>query len=100
MAHFIRQWLEDKQQGVRERVIYELDTEPWGGNPSSVVVVVKLNGVDVTEAVCTGTASVDGHVITLPVIHSLVAGGRYRVETRWTNTGNTFECFGFINADQ
>jgi len=98
--HFIRQWKEDKDQGVDERIIYTLDTLPWGGNPSAVVVEVKEGGVVVTNTVVTGAASVDTHTITLPVIHSLAAGKRYRVETKWTSSGNTFECYGFINADQ
>ena len=100
-SRYVRQWREGTvQQGVDERIVYTLDTLPWGGNPSSVAVVVKQGSDVVTETVTTGTPSVDVHVITLPVIHSLLAGKRYRVEVKWVSGVNTFEAYGFIEADE
>lgn len=87
-------------QGVRERIPYTLDTTPWGGAPSAPVVTVKLDGTDVTSTVTTGSPTVNGDDILLPVIHSLTAGKRYRVEVQWVSAGATFEAPGYIDADQ
>jgi hypothetical protein len=46
-----------------------------------------------------GSASVAGDVITTPVVKSLVAGTQYRLEIKFTVSGNIFEAFGFIDAE-
>ncbi len=90
-----------REQGVDEQINYKIDTVPWGGSPSAVVVVVKDvydNHNDVTGTVTTGSPSVTGDEITLPKIRNLVAGKRYRVEVKFTSNGNVLEPYFFINA--
>lgn len=78
-------------QGEDERIAYTLDVSNYGSSPTSVSVVVKRGGEDVTSTVTTGSSSVAGNVITLPVIHSLVPDAIYRVEVKFTVSGNVLE---------
>ncbi len=87
-------------QGVDEQIAYQVTTTPWGSSPTNVAVVVKNSaGTDVTATVTSGTASVMGDVITLPVIKSLTAGEVYRVEVKFTVSGNILETFFWIAAE-
>ena len=82
------------RQGVDEQIAYALTTTPWGSSPSSVAVVVKDNNdADVSANCLSGSASVSGDVITTPVVKSLVAGKRYRLEIRFTVSGNICEAW-------
>ena len=96
-----REVLEGTQpQGVDERIAYRLTVTNWGSSPTSVSVVVKDRaGNDVTATVTTGSASVAGNVITLPVIHSLTAGVIYRCEVKFTIDGNVLEAYVYIRAE-
>jgi hypothetical protein len=86
-------------QGVDEQVAYVLDTTPWGGSPTNVSVVVKQYGRDVTADVTSGTASVSGDDITTPLVKSLSADKVYRLEIKFTSSGNIFEPWGKIEAE-
>lgn len=92
-------------QGEDEIITYTLDTTPWGNSPTSVAVVV----FDVTGAVATSgwtdvtttvmpvnSPSVVGNVITLSPLKLLTDGHIYRIEIRFTCSGNQFETYGFI----
>ena len=86
-------------QGEDEQVIYNLTTTPWGSSPTIVNVVVKdSSGNDITTTVTSGNASVNGDVITLPVIQDLVDGEDYRVEIRFTVSDNVFETWCVIKG--
>lgn len=91
----------DIVQGEDEKIIYSIDTSPWGGAPASPTVTVKnlTTNVDVTNTVTSGGASVAGDVIALPLIQSLVAGNTYRVEVKYSSAGNTFETWFQIQAE-
>lgn len=80
-------------QGKDEEVYYTLDTSEWGGSPSFVSVVVKLNGEDVSGDVLTGTASVSGDEITTPKISGLIKGSHYRLEIKFTTGVNVVEAW-------
>ena len=85
--------------GEDEQIPYTLTTTPWGSSPTSVVVTVKLESdlSDVTSTVIpSGSASVLGDVITLPVIRNLTTGVRYRLEVKWTIGTRVQECWGVI----
>jgi hypothetical protein len=87
-------------QGEDEQIAYTLTTTPWGSSPSDVSVVLKnSSGTDVSATYLSGSASVAGDVITTPVVKSLVAGTQYRLEIKFTVSGNIFEAFGFIDAE-
>ena len=53
---------------------------------------------DVTSTVTSGSSSVSGDVITLPIIKSLTDGHKYRVEVKFTAGGNIWECYFYIDA--
>lgn len=88
-------------QGEDEEVIYNIRATPWGSSPTNISVVVKdSGGSDVTSTVTTGSASVVGDVITLPKIHSLTDGEDYRVEVKFTVSGNVFEAWTALTGQQ
>ena len=81
-------------QGSSERIPYKIDTTPWGGSPTSVVVTVldnSNNDADVTGSTTTGTSSVSGNVITTPSIYQLTAGKEYTVYVKFSSGSNIFE---------
>jgi hypothetical protein len=91
-----------KIQGVDEEIVYTLDTINWGGSPSNPIVTVKdgsANMTDVTVLTTTGSASVLGHVIILPVIRDLTEGHWYRVEVMWTYSTSLLEAYFVIVAE-
>lgn len=91
-----------QKQGADEKIIYSLTTTPWGSSPSNVAVVVKdvtENTTDVTGLTTSGSASVNGDVITLPKIQNLTAEHLYRVEVLFDAGGNTFEAYFNIRAE-
>lgn len=87
-------------QGVDESIAYTLTVpSSWGSSPTSPSVVIKdPDGVDVSATCLSGSASVLGSVITTPKVKSLIAGNVYRLEVKWTDSGNTLEAYGFIVA--
>lgn len=93
------------KQGVDEIIAYTLTTTPWGSSPSSVAVVVKdvTKGetlTDVTNTVMpTNSPSVSGDVITLSPLKLLTVDHKYRVEVKFTCSGNVFEAFAHVLAE-
>lgn len=90
-------------QGVDEEITYVLTTTPWGSSPSSVSVVA-LDITDGERTVCTtsvlsGSASVSGDAITLPVLKSLTESHRYRIEVKFTSGVNIFEPYFIVTAE-
>ena len=91
-------------QGVNESIVYTLTTTPWGSSPTSVTVTVynTTNGAftDVTTTVMpTNSPSVSGNVITLSPLRSLTVNNEYRVQIRFTSSGNIFEPYAKVNAE-
>lgn len=89
-------------QGVDEIIAYTLTTTPWGSSPSSVSVVVKditTTVSDVTNTVMpTNSPSVSGNVITLSPLKLLTDQHIYRVEVKFTISGNVFEAYAIVEA--
>lgn len=89
-------------QGVEEIISYTLDTSPWGSSPGTISVKVydKADNSDVTGTVMpTNSPSVSGDVITLSPLKSLTTGHSYRIEIKFVCSGNTFEAWGVVVAD-
>ena len=91
-------------QGTEEIVVYTLTTTPWGSTPTStsakVFDVTKGKRDDVTSVVMpTGSTSVSGDVITLPALKLLKPGRSYRVEVKFTVSGNALEAFFYVDCD-
>jgi hypothetical protein len=91
-------------QGADEEIVYGLDVTNWGAAPtttSAKIYSVADDGAltDATATCMTGSTSVGGNVITLPLIHTLTAGTQYRVEVKFTIGSNIFEAYFFIEAE-
>lgn len=87
-------------QGEDERIAYTLTATPWGSSPSSPAVVVKdAAGDDVTSDVTSGSASVSDDVITTPVILDLTAEAQYRLEIKFTVSGNVLEAWADLRGE-
>jgi hypothetical protein len=85
------------EQGADERRNYVLDTTPWGGSPSAVVVkLFEGDDEDVSGAKLEGAASVNGSSITTPMVVGLDAGQEYRLEIQFVVEGRTEEAYGHI----
>jgi len=105
MGDISREIIEGTQvQGSDESIVYTLTTTPWGSSPSSesakIYSVVGDTITDVTSTNMTGSASAANDVITLPAIHSLAAGTLYRVEVKFTCSGNVFEAYAYIKGER
>jgi len=92
-------------QGEDEIISYTLTTTPWGVNPTSVnVIVFDVTGADetsdwlnVTSTVMpVNSPSVVGDVITLSPLKLLTDAHIYRLEIRFTSSGNVFETYGLV----
>lgn len=91
------------KQGTDESIVYSITTTSWGSSPTNVIVKgydVSTGGRDdVSTNILSGSASVSGDVITLPVIQSLLANKTYRIEIKFTSGGNTFEPYLLIQSE-
>jgi hypothetical protein len=100
----VREAIEGKQyQGEDEVVVYTYNVANVGSTPSSPVVVVKDANTltDVTATVMpTNSPSVSGEVITLSPLRALTAGTEYRVEIKYTLSGNTLENYFLVVAQE
>jgi hypothetical protein len=101
----IREVKEGQQgQGVREGIAHTIDTTPWGGTPSGLLVkaydITAGARTDVSTTVLTGAGSILANVITLPRLSALTVGKLYRVEVDFTIGGNALGCFFEKLAEQ
>jgi len=92
-------------QGIDELVAYTLDTAQWGGTPTSPsVVVLDITSdafTDVTSTVMpTNSPTVSDDIITLSALKELTAGSKYRVEIKFTVSGNVFEAYGIVTGER
>ena len=88
-------------QGEDEEIVYCLTTTPWGSTPTNVSVVVKdVDGTDVTSSVTSGISAVSGDVISTPTIQDLTANTEYRLEIRFTVSGNVMEAWAIIDTQE
>lgn len=87
-------------QGEDEQIAYTLTTTPFGSSPSSPVVTIKdADGEDVTSDYASGSASALGDVITTPTILDLVAKTQYRLEIKFTSSGNVLEAWADLRGE-
>jgi hypothetical protein len=85
-----------------ERVAYTINATIYGGSPTGVVVtlweVTTAGNVDVSSTNLSGAATVDGNVITTPLVIDLVPGTNYLVEIKFTAGGNTWAPLGQLRG--
>lgn len=93
-------------QGRNEALAYRLTSTPWAVSPTSPAVAIYSHDpdtdtyTDVSSTKLVGSPSISGDVITTPLVYALTPGTKYRVEVRFTVSGNTFEPFGWIHAER
>jgi len=101
MAQDIHEVLDGLQsQSVAESVLYSVDTEPWGGTPTSPAVDV-FDEADLSTSLKStvmpsGNPSVSLDVIILPALTALTAGIIYRIFVTFLSGGNTLR--GYIRV--
>lgn len=96
-----------QEQGVQEEITYTLTTTAWGaGTPSSVDV----KGYSVTEGNTESYADVTSTIfpvnsptpssglITLSPAKSMTENVLYRIEIKFTLSGNIFEAYAYIRC--
>lgn len=90
------------RQGEDEQIAYNLTTTPWGSSPTSLSVALKTlpDLTDVSSTHLSGSASAVGDVITTPVVSGLEAGKTYRMEIKFTVSGNVMEAWAVIEAEE
>ena len=92
------------RQGEEERISYTLTTTPWGSAPSDAAVkLYELAAgawADVSATKLSGAPSVQGDVITCPLVLGLTAGNLYRLEIKFVSSGNTFEAYAEIEGER
>ena len=102
----VREVIEGKQyQGEDESIAYTLTVTNVGSSPTSPVVTVSsvVGGAytDVTSTnMPTGSPSVLGDVITCPALKLLTAGTLYRIEIKYTISGNVFENYVWVEGQK
>ena len=89
------------KQGEDEQIAYYFSSTPWGSNPSNVSAkIYDSHNVDKSSTCLSGTCSVNGDVITIPVVKALVVEETYRLEVKFTCSGNIFEAYCVIAAEK
>lgn len=86
-------------QGKDEELPYTVDVSNWTSAPTAGCVVVTLNGSDVGTDVLSGASSISGSTITTACITSLSAAEDYRVDVRFEQDGDVWECYFFITGE-
>lgn len=93
-------------QGEDEILAYLVTTTPWASSPTSPTVKLfsydfdAETYTDVTATKLSGSPSISGDVITTPVVTSLAAGTRYRMEVKFVVAGNTWEAYFWIHGER
>lgn len=93
--------------GLAERIPFGLDTTKWGGSPSAVTVKsekydmdTKEYTVNTTTVFPSGSATVSGNVITLPVLVPQTVGDMYFVEIGFTCSGKGLSCHFWAKVEK
>lgn len=92
-----------EQQRPDERVAYQVTLDSSYASPGTPVCALwditdADTPVDVTSSKLSGSAGIVGQVFTSPLVISLVAGNKYRLEFQFVSGGNTFEPYLIING--
>jgi len=93
------------KQGVDEEIAYTLTTTPWGSSPTNPIVtawdITDGGRTDVMSTIFpSGSPSVSNDVITLPTCKDMVANKTYRIEIKFTCSGNVFEAYCIIYSEE
>lgn len=88
-------------QGIDEEIAYWFNSTAWGSSPTSVSAkIYDSSGTDKSSTCLSGAVSVVGDKITTPLVKSLTVGETYRLEVKFTCSGNVLEAFCYITAEK
>lgn len=96
-----------QEQGVEEEIVYTLTTTPWGSTPTSISVkaysVTEVTSppiyTDVTSTVFpVNSPTALGDIITLSPCKAMTEDVLYRIEIKFTCSGNKFEPYAYIRC--
>lgn len=87
-------------QGIDEEIAYRFDWSAVGTPTSPSVKLYDEDYTDVSSTKLSGSPGVVGDVVTTPVVKSLAAGTRYRLECKVTISGNVLEAFCVIVGEK
>jgi hypothetical protein len=78
---------------IADVLVFSTDTEDYGGSPtvSSVVAKNLTTGQTVTSSIVSGSATIDGDVITWPSVSGFLKGYLYAVEITFICGSNTYK---------
>jgi|GEM_PF-1798632 len=90
--------------GEGEQLPITLDTAKWAAAPASPVVtladITTGTEVDVSATNLSGSATVNGSVITLPLITNCTRDRQYLLRVRFTGGGATFVAWAELNGER
>ena len=103
MAKNDREVLDGLQlQGANESIAYSIDTEPWGGTPSSPVHDI-FDEEDLTTSLkstlMSGSPTVSSHNVVLPALSGITDGVIYKVIVRFVSGGQTLEGYFRVKGE-
>lgn len=89
-----------EKQRPDERVAYQVTIDTTYPSPSAPVCALfdTADESDVTSTKLSGSAAIDGQVLTSPLVIALVAGHSYRLEFQFQSGGSTFEPYMIIKG--
>lgn len=94
-------------QGADEQIAYKVTVPTSWGTATltslSAVLYEDPDGTntDVSTTKLSGSTTASAQVITTPIVKSLTAGTKYRLEIKFTSTeANVLECYAIIFAER
>lgn len=88
-------------QGVSERIAYVFDWTADTAKGTLTAATVKLyqwDGTDKSSTLLSGTTTVNGYLVTTPLVISLVSGMKYKLSCLATIGGIVLEAILLIDA--
>lgn len=87
-------------QGEDESIAYVFDWAAVGTPTSPTVVVKTAENIDVSTTCLSGAASVASDTVITPLVTALTSGNTYRLECKVTISGNIYEAYCDIIAEE
>lgn len=98
MAVVIREVKESPvEQGSGEQIVYTFDFSLIGV-PTSPTVVLRDSSLSIVNGKLTGSPSVVGSTVLTPMLGSLVAGKKFRLDCQVVISGNTLVHYCWIEC--
>ena len=91
-----------RYQSADEQISYGITTTNWASTPTSPSVVAydeADNSVVTSTVFPTNSPGVAGDIITLSALRALTKGHTYRIEVKFTASGNIWECFFKVKCE-